>query len=61
MSSTFRERLSERVLLFDGAMGTELYSKGVFINRCYDDLCVTQPEMVREIHAAYRQAGADAL
>ena len=61
MSSTFRERLSERVLLFDGAMGTELYSKGVFINRCYDDLCVTQPEMVREIHAAYRQAGADVL
>ena len=61
MHSTFRERLAERVLLFDGAMGTELYAKGVFINRCYDDLCVTQPEMVREIHAAYRQAGADVL
>ena len=50
-----------RVILFDGAMGTELYARGVFINRCYDELNVTQPDLVREIHAAYRNAGADVL
>jgi homocysteine S-methyltransferase len=57
----FREALSSRVILFDGAMGTELYAHGVFINRCYDELNLASPELVREIHASYRQAGADVL
>lgn len=58
----FREALSaEQVILFDGAMGTELYRRGVFINRSYDALNCSEPEMVREIHAAYRDAGAEAL
>jgi methionine synthase I (cobalamin-dependent)/5,10-methylenetetrahydrofolate reductase len=58
----FRETLEARgVLLFDGAMGTEIYRRGVFINRSYDDLCRTSPEMIREIHEAYREAGADVL
>jgi methionine synthase I (cobalamin-dependent)/5,10-methylenetetrahydrofolate reductase len=59
--STFREALAERVILFDGAMGTEIYARGVFINRCYDELNIGQPDTVREIHAAYRKAGADVL
>jgi len=58
----FMKRLEDRgVLLFDGAMGTEIYGRGVFINRSYDDLCRTAPEIVREIHEAYRDAGADVL
>lgn len=42
-------------------MGTEIYSRGVFINRCYDELNVAQPSIVQDIHAAYRRAGADVL
>ncbi|MFW6193037.1 MAG: bifunctional homocysteine S-methyltransferase/methylenetetrahydrofolate reductase [Gemmatimonadota bacterium] len=58
----FRDALDrERVVLFDGAMGTQLYERGVFINRCYDDLSRSEPESVREIHAAYRDAGAEVL
>ena len=59
--STFRDALKERVILFDGAMGTEIYARGVFINRCYDELNISQPDTVREIHGAYRKAGADVL
>ena len=40
-------------VLCDGAMGTMLYARGVFINRCYDELNLSQPELVREIHAEY--------
>ncbi len=57
----FREALAERVILFDGAVGTEIYARGVFINRCFDELCLAQPDTVREIHGAYRAAGADVL
>ncbi len=48
-------------VLCDGAMGTMLYARGVFINRCYDELNLSQPEMVREIHAEYLQAGAEVI
>jgi methionine synthase I (cobalamin-dependent)/5,10-methylenetetrahydrofolate reductase len=51
----------ERPHLFDGAMGTMLYSKGVFINRCYDELNVKDPDLIREIHRAYVKAGAELL
>jgi len=51
----------ERVVLFDGAMGTMLYSKGVFINQCYDELNARSPDLVRAIHQAYVNAGAEAL
>ena len=49
----------ERVIVFDGAMGTMLYAKGVFINQCYDELNVRAPDLVREVHAAYARAGAE--
>jgi homocysteine S-methyltransferase len=45
-------------VLCDGAMGSMLYGRGIFINRCYDELNVTQPELVREVHREYLQAGA---
>ena len=48
-------------VLCDGAMGTMLYSCGVFINRCYDELNVSQPEMVRSVHQQYLQAGAEVI
>ncbi|WP_348266714.1 bifunctional homocysteine S-methyltransferase/methylenetetrahydrofolate reductase [Edaphobacter paludis] len=46
-------------VLCDGAMGTMLYARGVFINRCYDELNLSQPDLVREVHAEYLQAGAE--
>ncbi|MFQ5888537.1 MAG: bifunctional homocysteine S-methyltransferase/methylenetetrahydrofolate reductase [Gemmatimonadota bacterium] len=58
----FRAALeSGRVILFDGAMGTEIYHRGVFLNVCYDDLCRRSPDMIRDIHEAYRKAGAEVL
>jgi homocysteine S-methyltransferase len=57
----FRERLREGVIVCDGAMGTMLYSKGIFINRCFDELNLSQPDMVAEIHREYFKAGAEIL
>ncbi len=58
----FRELLTRPdVVLFDGAMGTMLYSKGVFLNRCYDELVLSQPELVKEVHLEYVRAGAQIL
>jgi methionine synthase I (cobalamin-dependent)/5,10-methylenetetrahydrofolate reductase len=51
----------DRVVLFDGAMGTMLYSKGVFINQCYDELNARAPDLVRGVHQAYIKAGAEAI
>ncbi len=48
-------------MLFDGAMGTMLYAKGVFINQCYDELNLRAPDLVRDVHAAYAAAGAEVL
>ncbi len=48
-----------RTVLCDGAMGTMLYSRGVFINRCFDELNLSQPDMVRAVHLEYLQAGAE--
>ena len=61
MTDRFRQALKERVLLADGAMGTEFYRRGVFINRCYDALNVSSPDLVAEIHEDYVGAGADII
>jgi homocysteine S-methyltransferase len=50
-----------RTVLCDGAMGTVLYAKGIFINRCYDELNLSQPELIRGIHEEYLQAGAEII
>jgi len=52
-------RLKQRPMLCDGAMGTLLYAKGIFINRCYDELNLAAPDLIREIHHDYFQAGAE--
>ena len=57
----FREQLLNRALVADGAMGTELYARGVFINRCFDELNVSSPDLVREVHKQYVKAGAEIL
>ena len=57
----FREALEERVLLFDGAMGTQLYARGVFINRCFDELNLSAPDLVQEVHRGYVRARVDAI
>ena len=51
----------ERIVLFDGAMGTMLYQRGVFINQCYDELNLRSPDLIREIHRHYVKAGAEVL
>src|SRR5262245_28808740 len=57
----FIEALAERVLVCDGAMGTMLYAKGVFINKSFDALNLAQPDLVLEVHKDYVRAGADIL
>ncbi|MFQ5640227.1 MAG: bifunctional homocysteine S-methyltransferase/methylenetetrahydrofolate reductase [bacterium] len=57
----FLGELENRVLLFDGAMGTMLYDRGIFINQCFDNVNLTNPRLIKEIHTAYANAGADIL
>ncbi len=57
--AAFVKRVAERVLIGDGAMGTMLYQKGVFLNRCFDELNLRDGGLVEKIHAAYVEAGAD--
>src|SRR5579862_9853956 len=61
MLKPFLEALEDRVLVCDGAMGTMLYAKGVFINKSFDALNLSQPELVRGIHDEYIRAGADII
>src|SRR5690348_1409398 len=61
MPVDFLSRLKAGPMLCDGAMGTLLYSKGVFINRCYDELNLSNPEMIRAIHHDYIRAGAEII
>src|SRR5271168_2709898 len=61
MATDLLARMKQSPVLCDGAMGTLLYSKGIFINRCYDELNVTQPELIRGVHREYLQAGAEII
>ncbi len=59
---TLRDLIADaRVHVLDGAMGTMLYGKGVFLNVCYDELVLKQPKLVAEVHEAYVRAGAEAI
>ncbi|MCU0411985.1 MAG: bifunctional homocysteine S-methyltransferase/methylenetetrahydrofolate reductase [Bacteroidetes bacterium] len=57
----FRDRLEREVIVFDGGTGTYLYDKGVYINRCFEELVLTNPELVAEVHRDYINAGADVI
>ena len=62
-----RDALLKRLLdpgalvVFDGAMGTMIYARGVFINQCYDELSVRAPDLIRGIHEEYVKAGAEVI
>jgi methionine synthase I (cobalamin-dependent)/5,10-methylenetetrahydrofolate reductase len=57
----FLEELTRRVLVCDGAMGTMLYARGVFLNRSFDELNLTRPDVVADVHQQYVRAGADVI
>jgi homocysteine S-methyltransferase len=57
----FRTALRRQVVLFDGAMGTEIYRRGIFINRAFEELNLSSPELIRAIHESYVKAGAQVL
>jgi methionine synthase / methylenetetrahydrofolate reductase(NADPH) len=57
----FLQELDTRVLVCDGAMGTMLYARGIFLNKSFDELNLTQPELVADVHQAYVRAGADVI
>jgi len=61
LQGKLKELFGDRTVLFDGAMGTMLYDRGVFINKCYDELNLTQGELVRSVHEEYLQAGAEII
>src|SRR6202522_660049 len=61
MKNRLTEIFGTRTVLCDGAMGPSLYARGIFINRCYDELNLSQPEVVRTVHEEYLQAGAEII
>src|SRR6056297_1285360 len=61
MKKPYLERLQEGILLFDGAVGTMLYEKGIFVNQCFENANIDTPDLVLEVHTAMAEAGAQAL
>ncbi len=61
MTNPFLTRLAQGTLLCDGAMGTLLYSRGIPFEQCFDELNLTQPTLVKDIHAEYIRAGAEVV
>jgi homocysteine S-methyltransferase len=57
----FSELFADRPVLADGAMGTVLYARGIFVNRCYDELNLSDPGLILGVHEEYLQAGAEIL
>jgi homocysteine S-methyltransferase len=61
MREPFLEKIENRPMVCDGAMGTMLYSKGISLTRCFDELNLSSPQLVKEVHLAYVKAGAEIL
>jgi homocysteine S-methyltransferase len=61
VKKTLQDIFGERLVLCDGAMGTVLYGRGIFINRCYDELNLSDPSLILSIHEEYLQSGAEIL
>ena len=61
MPNRLQDIFNERPVLCDGAMGTTLYDRGIFINRCYDELNLSDPDLIRGIHEEYLLAGAELI
>jgi len=60
-TKSFRDRLQKDIIVFDGGVGTYLYEKGVFINTCFDELNLTNPDLIVQVHRDYIAAGADVI
>ena len=58
MNRSFEEYLKDNLVLLDGAMGSLIYERGVFIDKCYDELNLSNPDLIRSIHSDYIRAGA---
>jgi homocysteine S-methyltransferase len=61
VNQSFLDALRDRVLIGDGAMGTQLYARGVFLNRAFEDLNLTEADLVVGVHQAYLRAGAEII
>jgi homocysteine S-methyltransferase len=61
MRKPYLDRLKEGVLLFDGAMATYLFSQGVYLKKCFEEVCMTNPQMVLDVHREYIARGAQAI
>ncbi len=61
MREPFLETLEKRIVVCDGAMGTMLYAKGIALSRCYDELNLSAPQIVKDVHLGYLKAGAEVL
>ena len=61
MTADFLERLQRGPILCDGAMGTQIYARGISFEHCYDELNLSQPEAILDIHRGYVEAGAEIL
>ncbi|MCX7909212.1 MAG: bifunctional homocysteine S-methyltransferase/methylenetetrahydrofolate reductase [Ignavibacteria bacterium] len=57
----FYSLLKQKVILFDGGMGTELYRHGIFINKCFEETNLVAPELVKKVHSDYIDAGAEVI
>lgn len=61
MRKSFLDFCKDNIVLFDGAMGTEIYARGYYINTCFDELNLSNPKLIKDIHRAYIEAGADVI
>lgn len=61
MQDRLKEKLSQEIIVFDGAIGTEIYKRNFFVNNSFENLCLSNPEIISDIHKKYYDAGADVL
>ena len=61
LNDDFLNRVSEGAVLFGGAIGTQLYERGIFLNQCFEQVSLSQPRLVKQVHRDYFEAGAEVL
>ena len=61
MKHDLKKFLSEKILVLDGAVGTEIYKRNYFVNTCFEELCISAPDVIKSIHQSYIDAGADII
>src|SRR6266853_5005991 len=58
---SFIDAAKRGVLVVDGAMGTQLYERGILYSACFEELCLSRPELVTKVHEDYLRAGAQVI